>query len=117
MYWVFPIKNIVIIVGLINPLDGKPITNVYKEGDTWSNKFPKISSAMEECRADSVAMYLGKDLFRNVQNTWFWLLHKVSLLGVVALWGDCTFIPADWGSYIVADLCYVALFEDFSFSL
>jgi short-subunit dehydrogenase involved in D-alanine esterification of teichoic acids len=23
---------------------------------------------------------------------------KVSLLGVVALWGDCTFIPADWGS-------------------
>ena len=23
---------------------------------------------------------------------------KVSLLGVVALWDDCTFIPADWGS-------------------
>ena len=23
---------------------------------------------------------------------------KVSLLGVVELWGDCTFIPADWGS-------------------
>ena len=23
---------------------------------------------------------------------------KVSLLGVDALWGDCTFIPADWGS-------------------
>ena len=23
---------------------------------------------------------------------------KVSLLGVVALWGDYTFIPADWGS-------------------
>jgi dipeptidyl-peptidase-3 len=47
--------------GLINPLDGKPITNVYKEGDTWSNKFPKMSSAMEECRADSVAMYLGNN--------------------------------------------------------
>ena len=25
-------------------------------------------------------------------------LLKVSLLGVVALWGDCTLIPADWGS-------------------
>ena len=98
MYWVFPIKNIVIIVGLINPLDGKPITNVYKEGDTWSNKFPKMSSAMEECRADSVAMYLGKDLFKNGHNTWFWLLHKVSLIEVVALWGDCMFILADWGS-------------------
>ena len=24
--------------------------------------------------------------------------HKVSLLGVDSLWGDCTFIPADWGS-------------------
>ena len=23
---------------------------------------------------------------------------KVSLLGVDALWDDCTFIPADWGS-------------------
>ena len=48
-------------IGLINPLDGKPITNVYKEGETWSNKFPKMSSAMEECRADSVAMYLGNN--------------------------------------------------------
>ena len=25
-------------------------------------------------------------------------VFKVSLLGVVALWGDCRFIPADWGS-------------------
>ena len=33
-------------------------------------------------------------------------LYKVSLLGFVALWDDCTFI--------LADLCYVALFDDFS---
>ena len=26
------------------------------------------------------------------------LSPKVSLLGVDSLWGDCTFIPADWGS-------------------
>ena len=25
---------------------------------------------------------------------------KVSLLGVVALWGDCTFIPAYWGNFL-----------------
>ena len=25
-------------------------------------------------------------------------IFKVSLLGVDSLWGDCTFIPADWGS-------------------
>ena len=29
------------------------------------------------------------------------LILNFSLLGVVALWGDCTFIPADRGSYIV----------------
>ena len=26
------------------------------------------------------------------------LILKVSLHGVDSLWGDCTFIPADWGS-------------------
>ena len=35
-------------------------------------------------------------------------------LGVAALWGDCTFILADWGSS--KQICAnVALFEDFSF--
>ena len=29
---------------------------------------------------------------------------KVSLLGVDSLWGDCTFIPADWGLYRVSAL-------------
>ena len=39
---------------------------------------------------------------------------RVSVQGVKSLWGDCVFIPADWGSYVVVDLCYFALFEDFS---
>ena len=26
------------------------------------------------------------------------VMNKVSLLGVDSLWGDYTFIPADWGS-------------------
>ena len=43
--------------------------------------------------------------FRYVQRPKF----KVSLPEVVALWGDCTSMGV-----IVADLCYVALFEDFS---
>ena len=29
---------------------------------------------------------------------WIRITTKVSLLGVDSLWGDCTFIPADWGS-------------------
>ena len=44
----------------------------------------------------------------------FLVASQVSLLGVDSLWGDCTFIPADWGSYVVVDLCHFALFEDFS---
>ena len=38
---------------------------------------------------------------------------KVSLLGVVALWDDYTFYSGRLG-VIVADLYYVALFEDLS---
>ena len=30
--------------------------------------------------------------------TFEYVTYKVSLLGVDSLWGDCTFIPADWGS-------------------
>ena len=39
---------------------------------------------------------------------------RVSVQGVESLWGDCRFILADWGSYVVVDLCYFAIFEDFS---
>ena len=28
--------------------------------------------------------------------------YKVSLLEVVALWDDCTFIPAHWASYLLS---------------
>ena len=49
-------------LGLKNPLDGKPIENVYGEGETYKNKFSKLSSAYEECRAESVGLYLcGND--------------------------------------------------------
>ena len=41
-------------------------------------------------------------------------IHKASLPGVDSLCCDCKFIPADWGSWYVVDLCYSVLFEDFS---
>ena len=40
-------------------------------------------------------------------------VDRVSVQGVESLWDDCRFIPADLGSYVI-DLCYFALFEDFS---
>ena len=39
------------------------------------------------------------------------IIPRASVQGVESLWGNCRFIPADWGSYYVVELCY---FEDFS---
>lgn len=40
-------------------LDGKPISTYYKKGETWGSKFGSIAGSYEECRAESVAMFLG----------------------------------------------------------
>lgn len=40
-------------------LDGKPITTYFKKGETWGSKFGSIAGSYEECRAESVAMFLG----------------------------------------------------------
>ena len=37
-------------------------------------------------------------LVRRLSQHEVWQETKVSLLGVASLCGDCTFIPADWGS-------------------
>ena len=47
----------------------------------------------------------GNRIMRGLGVVYLTELSKVSLLGVAALWYDCTFLPAD--VVIVADLCYV----------
>lgn len=44
-----------------NPLTGKPIEHWYGPGETWGSRFKSISSSYEECRAESVAMFLSTD--------------------------------------------------------
>lgn len=44
---------------LKHPLTGEPITKWYEDHETWGSKFGKLSSFYEECRADSVALYLS----------------------------------------------------------
>lgn len=41
-----------------NPFTGEDITTPYNHGETWSQKFGKLHSGYEECRADSVALHL-----------------------------------------------------------
>jgi len=41
-----------------NPFTGAEITTFYAASETWSQKFGKLHSGYEECRADSVALHL-----------------------------------------------------------
>jgi len=43
---------------LLNPLTGKPVASWYKPGESYGSRIGPISSSMEECRAESVALYL-----------------------------------------------------------
>lgn len=47
---------------IINPLTGKPITSWYKPGQSWDTVLGEVSSSMEECRADTVGLYLCSNL-------------------------------------------------------
>ncbi|KAJ3571892.1 hypothetical protein NP233_g3465 [Leucocoprinus birnbaumii] len=46
---------------VINPLTGKPITSWYKPGQTPGSVLGEVSSSMEECRAETVALYLASE--------------------------------------------------------
>lgn len=48
-----------------SPLDGQEIKTFYKPNETWHSVFGEIASGYEECKADSVAIYLA--LFEDVQ--------------------------------------------------
>ena len=41
-----------------NPFTGEEIKTFYSATETWSQKFGKLHSGYEECRADSVALHL-----------------------------------------------------------
>lgn len=45
----------------ISPIDGKPVSTYYKKGETWGSVFGSLAGSYEECRAETVAMYLATD--------------------------------------------------------
>ncbi|KZT26206.1 aflatoxin-detoxifizyme [Neolentinus lepideus HHB14362 ss-1] len=46
---------------VINPLTGKPVTSWYKPGQTPDSVLGEVSSSLEECRAETVALYLASN--------------------------------------------------------
>jgi dipeptidyl-peptidase-3 len=42
-----------------NPLNGEPIAKYYEANESWSSKFGGLNNSYEECRADSVALFLS----------------------------------------------------------
>lgn len=46
-------------VNAMNPATGEKIDSWYQSDETWSSKFGELSSAYEECRAETVAVYLS----------------------------------------------------------
>ena len=88
----------------------------YLQAYSGSSDVSILNAALCICDTDSSASLdineMTTDQCQLVQN---WMLGKVSLQGVDSLWSDSTFIPVDWVlGIIVVDLCYFALFEDFS---
>ncbi|KAG9013863.1 hypothetical protein FRB93_000244 [Tulasnella sp. JGI-2019a] len=47
-----------VILSTINPLTGKPVTSWYRPGQTPGTVLGAVSSSFEECRAETVALYL-----------------------------------------------------------
>ncbi|KAF9074653.1 aflatoxin-detoxifizyme [Rhodocollybia butyracea] len=80
---------------VINPLTGKPVTSWYKPGQTPDAVLGEVSSSMEECRAETVALFLvgNRDILRifsyvdeeeieNIQYITFLLMARAGLRGL-----------------------------------
>ena len=65
--------------------------------------FPKFVSKLHNLSYSIAHEYIYEPLF--IQAKYFFIgmsfafdILRVSVQGVESLWGDCRFIPADWGS-------------------
>ena len=62
-----------------NPVTGMPVTTHYRKGQSYGSVFGSMASAMEECRAECVSLYLADESIHDVdtQNTRPSLFHEL----------------------------------------
>jgi len=52
---------------IMNPLTGKPVTNCYKEGETYNSRFGGLSGAVEESRAEACGLFFScNEIVQNI---------------------------------------------------
>lgn len=44
---------------VVNPITNEKVTTYYNHGEHWHSRFGELSGAYEECKADSVGLYLS----------------------------------------------------------
>ena len=59
-----------------------------------SKKFNRIKYVQKHIRGGLIS----KAIFTLISSSEKWVKSRVSVQGVESLWGDCRFIPVDWGS-------------------
>ncbi|KAL4075542.1 peptidase family M49-domain-containing protein [Scleroderma citrinum] len=64
---------------VINPLTGKHVETWYKPGQTASSVLGEVSSSMEECRAETVAMYCQSSEIEDIVFITFLLMARAGL--------------------------------------
>ncbi|KAG5342740.1 hypothetical protein C0989_008689 [Termitomyces sp. Mn162] len=64
-------------IKVINPLTGKPVTSWYKPGQTPGSVLGEVSSSMEECRAETVALFCKLGITQHLINSGIARLQEV----------------------------------------
>jgi len=85
---------------LINPVTNEKINSWYMSNETWQGKFNKLHSAYEECRADTVALYLSH----------FKESYEILLKGRESEWDDIQYVM--WNGAVRKGILGLTYYDD-----
>ena len=88
---------------LVNSTSGLPVSSAAVMAGTASASQAAAAAAAQAAAMSTLAAatkrkLLDQDTEVKSDVKKVWVSNRVSVQGVESLWGDCRFIPADWGS-------------------